>query len=151
MLFRSVWRADDAVSPAAPLPTALRTAIRALTGLGLAVITIGTLVTGSGPHAGDSAEIERLPLDWRMISWLHADVAILFIGLALGVVVALHSVAAPAAVTTAAHRVVIISVGQGAIGYVQTFTHLPWVVVTLHVIGAVALWAATLRLRLAVA
>jgi len=43
--------------------------------LTLIVITVGTIVTGSGPHAGD-ADAKRFGLDPKSLSWLHADFVI---------------------------------------------------------------------------
>lgn len=115
--------------------------------LAVAVLVMGTLVTGSGPHAGDSADITRLAFDPRMISWLHADVVLLFIGLSIGLVIALRATQAPTNVTTAATVVVAVALGQGLIGYVQYFTSLPWVLVAFHVLGATLLWISVMRLR----
>jgi cytochrome c oxidase assembly protein subunit 15 len=36
---------------------------------------------------------------------------------------------------------------QAGIGYVQYFTGLPWVLVTLHLLGACLVWVAVWRLR----
>lgn len=115
--------------------------------LAVAVLVMGTLVTGSGPHAGDSADIERLPFDPRMISWLHADVVLLFIGLSIGLVIALRATNAPRHVSNAAGLVVAVAFAQGLIGYVQYFTSLPWVLVAFHVFGATLLWISVMRLR----
>lgn len=115
--------------------------------LAVAVLVMGTLVTGSGPHAGDSADITRLPFDPRMISWLHADVVLLFIGLSIGLVIALRATQAPKYAINAATTVVAVALAQGLIGYVQYFTSLPWVLVAFHVFGATLLWISTMRLR----
>lgn len=115
--------------------------------LAVIVLVIGTLVTGSGPHAGDSADIARLPFDPRMISWLHADVVLLFVGLSIGLAIAFKATHAPERITKAAIVVVVVSLAQGLIGYVQYFTALPWVLVAFHVLGACLLWIATLNLR----
>lgn len=146
-----VWQTQQPHHSPAPVPPVLRQAVRALTAVGLAVIVVGTLVTGTGPHAGDSADITRLPFDWRVISWLHADVAILFIGLAVGIAVAALAVDAPRQVVRAADTVIGVALAQGAIGYIQVFTHLPWGLVAAHVVGAVTLWVVTLRLRFSIA
>ena len=50
------------------------------------VIVIGTLVTGSGPHAGD-IDAPRLKLDERAITWLHADAVIALFGVSLALLV----------------------------------------------------------------
>ena len=115
--------------------------------LAVIVLVIGTLVTGSGPHAGDKADITRLPFDPRMISWLHADVVLLFIGLSIGIAIALKATAATAQITKAAFIVVGVSLAQGLIGYVQYFTALPWVLVGFHVFGACLLWISVMKLR----
>jgi len=39
------------------------------------VIMLGTIVTGTGPHAGD-ATTQRFPFDMRTVAWLHADAVI---------------------------------------------------------------------------
>lgn len=141
------WRAlqpnDTFTLRIAPL---LHRGLRLQTALALVVLVIGTLVTGSGPHAGDSADITRLPFDPRIISWIHADVVLLFFGLTLGLIIGLYSTNAPRDVTRNSINVLIIGVAQGLIGYIQYFTALPWVLVAFHVLGACLLWIATLRL-----
>jgi len=122
--------------------------IQTLTALALTVITLGTLVTGTGPHAGDSAEIRRLPFDPQLISWIHADVVLLFMGLLAGLLVALYATNAPALVKRSAKVALAVGLSQGLIGYVQYFTALPWVLVAFHVAGACLLWIAVLRLLL---
>jgi cytochrome c oxidase assembly protein subunit 15 len=116
--------------------------------LAFTVIVIGTLVTGSGPHAGDSGDITRLPLDPRIISWLHADTVLLFIGLTIGLLVGGKALNLPAQVNSAVVNVLVVSLAQGLIGYVQYFTGLPWVLVALHIAGACVLWVVSLRLLL---
>ena len=67
----------------------------------------------------------------------------------LGIAVALAATSAPAPARRAAAWVIGVSAAQGAVGYAQWFTALPWALVTVHVLGATLLWIATLRLRLA--
>ncbi|MEZ5157348.1 MAG: COX15/CtaA family protein [Candidatus Nanopelagicales bacterium] len=112
------------------------------------VVVMGTVVTGSGPHAGDAATV-RLDLDPRLVSWLHADIVLLFIGLLLGMLALLH--VDDSATATARRRawwVVAFSVLQAGIGYLQYFTGLPWVLVTFHLLGACLVWVSVWRLRL---
>lgn len=131
------------------VPSVFRNGVKFHTGLALAVIVIGTLVTGSGPHAGDAAKITRLPFDPRIISWLHADIVLLFIGLTIGLLVAAIAFKLPNEVNAATKFVLLVSLAQGLIGYVQYFTGLPWVAVALHILGSCLLWVAALRLLLA--
>ncbi|CAB4332457.1 unannotated protein [freshwater metagenome] len=117
--------------------------------LALLVIFMGTLVTGSGPHAGDSSDVVRLGFDPRTISWLHADIVLLFVGLTIGLLIALRATNAPKLVVRQAWIVLAICVAQGFVGYTQYFTGLPWALVTVHVLGACLLWIYSVRLYLA--
>jgi len=53
------------------------------------VIMLGTIVTGTGPHAGD-ATTQRFPFDLRTVAWLHADAVIALFGITFGLFVGLH-------------------------------------------------------------
>ena len=56
-----------------------------------AVLYVGTVVTGSGPHAGD-VDTPRNGLDPLQMSQLHADLVFLFVGLTLGLLFTLLAV-----------------------------------------------------------
>jgi heme a synthase len=110
-----------------------------------AVLVLGTVVTGSGPHSGDPAA-GRTGFDPELVSQLHADVVFLLIGLTVALLVALHATDSPGRVRRAARDLLIMELAQGVIGYVQYFTHLPVVLVLLHMLGAVLITAFTARL-----
>lgn len=116
--------------------------------LALAVIALGTLVTGSGPHAGDTNDIVRLGFEFRDITTVHAAMVWLFVGLTSGLLVALHATAAPRVVTKQAWFVFGICIAQGIVGYTQFFTGLPWALVALHVLGACLLWIFSVKFYL---
>jgi cytochrome c oxidase assembly protein subunit 15 len=105
-----------------------------------AVLYVGTIVTGSGPHAGD-VDSPRNGLNPLQISQLHADAVFLFVGLTLGLLFAVHAIGAPAPVRTAVLVLLGLELAQGAIGFVQYFTDLPIVLVGLHMLGAAAISA----------
>ena len=65
------------------------------------MLVVGTVVTGSGPHAGDRRPA-RTGLDPELISQLHADVVFLLIGLTVALLVALCATDAPGRVRRAA-------------------------------------------------
>ena len=115
--------------------------------LALLVIVVGTLVTGTGPHAGDSGDIERLPFDPRNITWLHADLVFLYIGLTIGLYIAARALNLDIKISNAVKLVLLVSALQGLIGYIQYFTGLPWVLVAFHIAGSCVLWVVTLRLQ----
>lgn len=128
-----------------PLHPLVATTIKAITAVAFLVITLGTLVTGSGPHAGDSAQISRLPFDPRLISWLHADVVILFSGLLISLALALRVTQSDASLIRATNIALVVTASQGLLGYVQYFTSLPWALVALHMLGACLLWISVYR------
>jgi cytochrome c oxidase assembly protein subunit 15 len=96
------------------------------------VLYLGTVVTGSGPHAGDE-EAARNGLDPLQVSQLHADSVFLFLGLSVGLHFALRAAALP---TMPIRALLGVIVAQGAVGFVQYFTDLPIVLVGLHMLGA---------------
>jgi cytochrome c oxidase assembly protein subunit 15 len=110
-----------------------------------AVLVIGTVVTGSGPHSGDPAA-GRTGFDPELVSQLHADVVFLLVGLTVALLVALYAIDSPARVRRAARDLLVVQLAQGAIGYVQYFTDLPVALVLLHMLGAVLITAFTARL-----
>lgn len=118
---------------------------RLLTGLvvaGFAVVVMGSIVTGTGPHSGDS-DSSRFDFDVRTVAWLHADLVILFIGLLFATLLAIHLGENGASRTSLLKKiswVIGLSLAQGALGYLQWFTGVPEFLVALHLIGAVSVW-----------
>ena len=111
-----------------------------------AVVVLGTVVTGSGPHSGDADTEARFGLDPRTISWLHADVVLLFLGLTVGMLVALRVTDGPRQARSLAWALLLVSIAQGAIGYSQYFAGLPWALVAVHMLGATVVWVLALFL-----
>ena len=123
------------------VPNAIRWLGRILVIVTAAVVVLGTVVTGSGPHSGDADTEARFGLDPRTVSWLHADVVLLFLGLLIGMLVALHVTQGPRRARVFAGSLLAVSVAQGLVGYTQYFTGLPWVLVAIHMLGATIVWA----------
>jgi len=110
------------------------------------VIVLGTLVTGSGPHAGDE-DARRFGFDIRTVAWIHAEAVIALMGLTLALYVAARA--------NPVHRrkiivFTIIALAQGAIGYVQYFMGIPEIIVALHLLGATLVWIAAWRVRMSI-
>jgi cytochrome c oxidase assembly protein subunit 15 len=53
---------------------------------------------------------------------------------------------APGAAVRAAGVLILVELGQGLIGFVQYFTHLPVVLVGFHMLGATLVWIAILAM-----
>ena len=136
-----LWRIDHPFI-ARPTQTGLAVLAWATYAAGWLVLALGTVVTGSGPHAGDATS-PRNGLDPLQISQAHADAVFLFVGLTLGLLLALRGYGAPPAVLRAALVLLLVELAQGLIGFVQYFTDLPIVLVEFHLLGA-SLIAATL-------
>ncbi|WP_369037497.1 COX15/CtaA family protein [Streptomyces adonidis] len=113
------------------------------------LIAVGTVVTGSGPHAGDSSEIERMPLNWENVSKLHAVLAWVVVTLTFALWFVLKAVDSPKGPLDRTRDLFLILLAQGIIGYVQYFTNLPEVLVGLHMLGSALVWIAVLRVLLA--
>lgn len=114
--------------------------------LSFAVIVLGTLVTGSGPHAGDE-KARRFGFDIRTMAWLHADVVIALLGLTAAFYILVRNnkeLSRKIGVFTA------IALAQGAIGYIQYFTGIPEILVAAHLLGATLVWIAAWRIRITV-
>jgi len=121
-----------------------------LTGLTGVLIVVGTVVSGAGPHAGDSRNVPRMPVDWETVAQLHADLAWAVVALTLALWFVLRAVDAPPAARRRARDLFLVLLSQGALGYVQYFTGLPEVVVGFHLLGSSLVWIAVLRLLLSV-
>jgi heme a synthase len=146
-LWLATGEPDGRVEPLVGAPLrALNAVLLAVTG---AVLVVGTVVTGSGPHAGD-VHAHRTGLDPAMMAQLHADLVMLLIGLSVAWYFALRAVGAPGAARRAAVVLVAVELAQGAIGFVQYFTALPVLLVGAHLAGACAVWLAALRTQTAI-
>jgi len=113
------------------------------------VLMMGTVVTGSGPHSGDAEQPARFGFDPQTVSWLHADLVFLFVGLAVAMVLALRLTDAPVRTSRRAGALLAVILVQGAVGYVQYFTDLPEALVALHLVGACLVVITVVRLQLA--
>jgi cytochrome c oxidase assembly protein subunit 15 len=140
VLLQRVGEADRPAERA--VPESVAWLMKAVFVVGAVVLYLGTVVTGSGPHAGD-VEAPRNGLDPRSMSQLHTDFVFLLLGLTVAVVLVLRSVEAPQRARDAANTLLVVELAQGGIGFVQYFTGLPVVLVTLHLLGA-ALTAAAM-------
>ena len=123
--------------------------VRLLTAAVASVLVLGTVVTGTGPHAGDLNVDNRLPFELAAVSQLHADVVFLVVGLAIGLLVAARAAGAGPMERRLGVLLVVV-LAQGLIGAVQYATELPEALVAAHLLGAGLVWVATVRVLLAV-
>ncbi|HKE75555.1 MAG TPA: COX15/CtaA family protein [Acidimicrobiales bacterium] len=112
------------------------------------VIVSGTVVTGSGPHAGDDSA-DRLPLAVHSAVRVHGICMVVFLALTVWVIRRAQRGDASPVVGHRLHQLLVVLVAQAAIGYWQYFTGVPALLVGFHVFGAALVWIAVLRVLLA--
>ena len=128
-------RARSDVAPVEPVPWLGR-----LTMAWAAVVVFtGTIVTASGPHAGDEA-VERLGFHIEDVARVHGAAVAVFVVVAL----ALWRLTRSRPSQWLLGAIVV----QAGIGYTQYFTGVPALLVGLHVVGALAVWVASVRVSL---
>lgn len=104
--------------------------------IALAVVLVtGTMVTGAGVHSGDSgAGMEgRLNVDIAEMAHIHAHFMYLYLGLTIGLYVALLTVQASAASRRLGLYLIFFIIVQAAIGIIQYWFHIPRWTVPFHV------------------
>lgn len=109
-------------------------------------IAIGTLVTGSGPHAGD-VDAPRLDFHISSIARIHS------LSVWLLLLVTFFYFRTSDLPYRAKRWLIIFTIlafAQGAIGYIQYFLGVPELLVGFHLLGSVLVWIAAWRVRLAI-
>ncbi|HET9379751.1 MAG TPA: COX15/CtaA family protein [Streptomyces sp.] len=145
-----MWqRTREGDAPRRPLVgAAVRQLVWVLAGASTLLILVGTVVTGAGPHAGDSSEVERMPLDWETVAKAHAVLAWIVVTLTFALWFVLKAVDAPHGPLGRTRELFLVLLAQGGIGYAQYFTDLPELLVGLHMLGSALTWIAVLRVLL---
>lgn len=125
------------------VPGATRLLATLLCLVAVVVVGLGVVTTGAGPHSGDDTVGYRFAVDPLTMARVHAASVWVFVAvLALTIyrlqVGSRRAGPAPedAGLLRAGYRVLGITLGQGAVGYVQVATHLPIALVNLHMLGA---------------
>ncbi|MCW2495065.1 MAG: cytochrome oxidase assembly [Jatrophihabitans sp.] len=145
------WRLSGRALVAVP-PVGVALA-RGLAVITAAVLAIGTVVTGTGPHAGDLDEdgrLHRIHLSPAGVSQLHADAVMVLIGATVGMLALVYAVHGLVVLRRAVLVLLGIELAQGVIGYTQYFLHVPALLVGFHMLGACLVWLAALRVLLMV-
>ena len=142
------WRLRGASATGGAVPGGARWLTWAVLATTAATLMAGTVVTGSGPHAGDkdaSGQVHRTGLQVSSVAQLHADLVMVLVGLSVGLVALTYAVGAAAQVRRSAVVLLAVVLAQGVIGYTQYFLHVPPLLVAVHMLGACLVWLAALR------
>ena len=136
-------RAGRAPGPAGPPKVGRRVVLLSRLTLGLLAVAMvaGTATTGAGPHAGGKGA-KRIPVALSDMARLHSGIVLVVVGLTVLVLGLLTRGGAPASVLDRARVMLGAMVTQGVIGYTQYFSHLPALLVGVHVLGATVVWVA---------
>jgi heme a synthase len=123
------------------------TAVRLLLVAAALAIVTGTIVTGSGPHAGDQ-RADRLDFVVGDVARIHGIAMVLFLVLTLLVLAMARRGDAAPSVARRVTELLMVLVAQAAVGYTQYFAGVPALLVGIHVLGAALVWLAVVRVQL---
>jgi cytochrome c oxidase assembly protein subunit 15 len=126
-----------------PQTRQLASIVAALTAAALAT---GTVVTGTGPHAGEE-DVRRFGFDISNVARIHSVTVIVALVAAVALALQLRSD------KPAQHRLggilsawIFVGLLQGGVGYTQYFNGVPEVLVGVHIALATAIWVVTMQL-----
>ena len=100
------------------------------------MLYLGTVVTGSGPHAGDARLAAHRPRPAQVTHAARRRGLPASSALTVGLLARRAATGATAGARAAGGVLLGVELAQGAIGFVQYFTDLPDVLVGLHMLGA---------------
>lgn len=139
-------RQSQAAAPIEGPAAAVATVLVAVTAL---LVLAGTVVTGAGPHSGDSAAVARMDVNWTLVATVHGMLAIATVVITVALLALLRG---PGGAYRLARRRTLALLGvllaQAAVGIVQALTALPAALVVLHLVGAALVWIGALRVLL---
>ena len=141
-------RARQGPAPESEPPATARSLAWALAAVTLGLVVAGTMVSGSGPHSGDSSDVPRMALDWTTITLVHAGFAVIALILAIALLFVLGGWTDGALARRRVLVFLVVFVAQGAIGGVQALVGIPEVLVALHLLGAALVWVGVIRVLL---
>lgn len=114
----------------------------------LALVVLGTLVTGSGQHSGDSALVPRMNFVWSQMTVAHGVLGVLVLVVAIILLASLRRRPDAFLARRRAYAFLAITLAQAAVGVIQVNTGVPAALVALHVLGSALVWVGVLRLLL---
>jgi cytochrome c oxidase assembly protein subunit 15 len=141
---RARWRGTPGVVTAV-VP---RTLARLLLVVTAALVVVGTIVSGAGPHSGDSADVPRIGVNWTSVVLVHALLATVVIALTIALYLTLRRVPGAATARRTILAFFLVLMAQGVLGAVQSLIGIPAALVALHLVGAALVWVGAIRVLL---
>jgi len=130
------------------VPLKIRLHTLAIGVLGAIAIVTGTVVTATGPHAGDENAV-RFGFALTSVARVHSVSVITFLIVVLLTAFIIRKEKYGSEVLEPISTLLFVSVMQAAVGYTQYFTGVPVVLVAAHIIGAISLFLALCHLLIA--
>ncbi|GAA3231990.1 COX15/CtaA family protein [Actinocorallia longicatena] len=162
MIFLAFWlyvRTGEGDGPVRRLTgPRIRRLTLTLVGVVVTLLAAGTIVTGSGPHAGDD-QARRFGFSIDHVAKIHALLAWAVVALTVVLIIVLHRTGADARIRRAGRLLLAAVLLQGLIGYAQyflfayvsenpghdTLTAVQTNFVGVHMLGSALMWIATLH------
>lgn len=143
-------RASDAsltsIVRVAPRAT-LRLIVSVTVAAAIALVT-GTIVTATGPHAGDEDAV-RFGFALTSVARVHSLAVLATIASVIFLAYLARRRPADTSLNDAVTSLLVVSIFQAAIGYTQYFTDVPVILVAAHIIGATTFWIAVCNVLVA--
>ena len=121
-------------------PTLHQRLLPALGVVSVCALVTGTVVTATGPHAGDEDAV-RFSFALASVARVHSLTTICTIALVVFIAMKIRH-KGNQNFKDAVSALLVGSLFQAAIGYTQYFTGVPVVLVSAHILGAIAFWLA---------
>lgn len=119
-----------------------------VTVLTAAALVTGTVVTGTGPHAGEQ-DVRRFGFDISNVARMHSVTVLIAIATAALLAWRVRTGSGSTAAARASLSAwIFVGLLQAGVGYTQYFNGVPELLVGVHIALATALWVVTMRLLL---
>ncbi|WP_324198531.1 COX15/CtaA family protein [Nocardia brasiliensis] len=138
-------RAEQARPNARSTSTQRRSALVLLIAT-VALMIMGTAVTGAGPHAGDSSDVQRMAFDWATVAGIHA---LLAVAVVVAAAIVWRSSTPGTKLRNRTTWVLVVLAAQVGVGVVQSAASLPNVLVVTHMLVAALAFIGAIRVLLA--
>jgi len=123
----------------------LRPLVHMLMGMTVLTLSTGTVVTATGPHAGNEDAV-RFGFALSSVARVHSLSMMVTLGVLILLLVKTHRGVASPALRDAMQSLLFATLLQAAVGYTQYFTKVPATLVAVHIVGALFFFVATLNI-----
>jgi cytochrome c oxidase assembly protein subunit 15 len=123
----------------------LRPLVHMLMGMTVLTLSTGTVVTATGPHAGNEDAV-RFGFALSSVARVHSLSMMVTLGVLILLLVKTRRGVASPALQDSMQSLLFATLLQAAVGYTQYFTKVPATLVAVHIVGALFFFIATLNI-----